>query len=729
MSRRLVQPSVNKDSQTLPVANGGTATATPRTSVIAETLIDNSEKDVASGAVSLDAGSKVPLPRVQDYPDTPLIKEELVAYNLIKNTFTISNFDSFKTYSISVSNGTYTQNQGTLTLIPNQGVTSMVLTINGKIFNILVKVSGSKTPVMLSPNIDGTVQILSTSFISDNYVGYGAPSAHQSTDWQLATDSNFTNIVYQSQNDTVNKNSWSVSNLTISTLYYVRVRYKGDNGVYSNWSVPRKFNTYVMVQVEYLLVAGGGAGGSDQYVGGGGGGGEVLQGSIFLPRDQSIPVTIGQGGIATLNQVNDGGDSSLGTYLTARGGKGASRGYGGYSGNGKAGGAPYGNGGWWEGGGGGDNAAAVDINGGAGTQWSIDGNYYGGGGGAGVYNHPWVGETGGVGGIGGGGHGHRDGYGTGTAGQANTGGGGGGGSGVWTQSNQGWNGGSGKTVIRYAGVPTMTGGTITQSGGYTYHTFLGNGVLNTGTADFVFNAVITSATNNYNLKTAAITAGWDQVLPLNATVTLNAGVEIGSNSAALYSFDTGAGFPAGTKLTAVFSGNIIGAGGKGGNGSSGSSAYGTPVAGGSGEIGGPAFRAQYPIAVTLNGTIASGGSGGSGGTGTRGYKVSQISWYGGGGGGGGGGQGSTPGAGGSGGWDGLSSPMDGYFYQAPSGTSGTRNTSGAGGAGGRNSGDGDNPSYYGSAGGNGGALGGGVAVTGNSNVTWSGSGTKIGTVV
>jgi hypothetical protein len=57
----------------------------------------------------------------------------------------------------------------------------------------------------------------------------------------------------------------------------------------------------------------------------------------------------------------------------------------------------------------------------------------------------------------------------------NSGGGGGGGS-YWA-ANGGWAtgsgaGGSGRVLIRYAGSPQATGGTITQSGGYTIHQFL-----------------------------------------------------------------------------------------------------------------------------------------------------------------------------------------------------------------------------------------------------------------
>jgi hypothetical protein len=42
-------------------------------------------------------------------------------------------------------------------------------------------------------------------------------------------------------------------------------------------------------------------------------------------------------------------------------------------------------------------------------------------------------------------------------------------------------GGSGIVIIRYLGAPRATGGTVTQSGGYTIHTFTTSGNLVVGT--------------------------------------------------------------------------------------------------------------------------------------------------------------------------------------------------------------------------------------------------------
>lgn len=132
---------------------------------------------------------------------------------------------------------------------------------------------------------------------------------------------------------------------------------------------------------------------------------------------------------------------------------------------------------------------------------------------------------------------------------------------------------------------------------------------------FVFNQTISSNTTNYNLKSAAIAAGWDQVKVLAATITINSGVYVYSTSTGSYAFDTGSTFPTGSTLALINNGTIIGRGGDGGNGGNGSAAVPTQNIAAPGSSGGPAFIARYAISVTNNGTIGGGGGGGGGGSG------------------------------------------------------------------------------------------------------------------
>jgi hypothetical protein len=131
---------------------------------------------------------------------------------------------------------------------------------------------------------------------------------------------------------------------------------------------------------------------------------------------------------------------------------------------------------------------------------------------------------------------------------------------------------------------------------------------------FTFSQTISANIANYNLKAAAIAAGWNQVLPLNATITINSGIYVYSTSTGAYAFQTGSTFPAGTTLSLINNGIILGMGGAAGAGAQISSYGGTvaPV----GAAGGPALLAQQAITITNNGVIAGGGGGGGGGAST-----------------------------------------------------------------------------------------------------------------
>lgn len=218
---------------------------------------------------------------------------------------------------------------------------------------------------------------------------------------------------------------------------------------------------------------------------------------------------------------------------------------------------------------------------------------------------------------------------------------------------------------------------------------------------FVFRQTISSDATNYVLRNAAITAGWDGIVPLDAEVTVASGIVLSANSTGQYAFDTGVTFPAGTTLALINNGFVIGMGGAGG------AAYTA------GSNGGPALRAQYAIGIDAAGGVIGGGGGGGGGS-----K----------GGGGGGRSGRTDAAGGVGTGNGTS----GTFSSGGSGGN-------SGGAGGTTDPGGDG--IAGVSGGGGGGWGasggttgpyaggtGGAAVVGNSYITWINTGTRYGSI-
>lgn len=194
--------------------------------------------------------------------------------------------------------------------------------------------------------------------------------------------------------------------------------------------------------------------------------------------------------------------------------------------------------------------------------------------------------------------------------------------------------------------------------------------------------------------------GWDGAAPVNVHVTVNAGVTIDASSTAVPAFAID--LPAGSRVTLVNNGDIIGRGGKGG--------APTATYGGAGTAGGTALWTNVATIIDNQGIIA--GGGGGGGAGGSGLSNGGIRVYGAGGGGGAAyGLGSGTGADGSKMSGGAGGPQ---VWNA--------NTVGGAGGDGGDLGDGGNAgaagwgdgSYWG--GGSGGAAG--KYLTGAANVTW-----------
>ncbi len=279
------------------------------------------------------------------------------------------------------------------------------------------------------------------------------------------------------------------------------------------WIPYSGFNTSTPVQtysIEYLIVGSGGGGGghatNDKGGGGGGAGGYVSGSTTVTAGVTSYAATLGGGGAGggtTNSQAGtvggNGSNTTFGAFTTAVGGGGGAGGFGGSgsdhsgvaggsgggatrggtggagtSGQGYAGGdataVDGGAGGGGRGGGGSTALSAAGANAGAGSTWS-NGTAYAGGGGGGAYS-----GSGGSGGTGGGGAGGAANS-NGTAGTAFTGGAGGGAGGGANAGRSGAAGGSGVVIVRYAGAQKGTGGTVTSSGGYTYHTFTTSGTF------------------------------------------------------------------------------------------------------------------------------------------------------------------------------------------------------------------------------------------------------------
>ncbi|HEX3365601.1 Ig-like domain-containing protein [Phenylobacterium sp.] len=534
------------------------------------------------------------------------------------------------------------------------------------------------------------------------------------------------------------------------------------------------------LSVEYLVVGGGGGGGNVE--GGGGGAGGLLQG-VTPTGVGSLTVTVGSGGAGGAPGAN-GGSSSLGSLIAAGGGGGgyasgaylaqnggsgggggglvAMSGGSGTSGQGFKGGDSVSH----EAAGGGGAGAPGQASptgsaagaGGAGVNSSISGslaNYAAGGGGGGYSNGDDVNIlAGAAGGTSGGAGGYWS-----DAGQSapsNLGGGGGG-----ALSTTGGSGGSGVVILRYRGAPKATGGTITQIGGYTIHTFTTGGTLavtSTNGAPVAVNDSVVMLQNTtliFDPRTNDSDPNGD-ALTVIAVGSASHGVATVANTGQVsyqptigftgtdtftYTISDGEGLTSTATVTAtvqtsgVFEYLVVAGGGGGGTAGNG---------GGGGGGGGGVVYSQHALTSGLSLSIAIGGGGTTeanganttigvlamaigGGHGARG-NIASASGNGGSGGGGGGdaagygagtpGQGSdgapgNSGGGGGGGGGGAAGPG----VSGPAG--------GNGGSGYLSSLSGASVAY-GAGGGGGGALGGGVAGaanSGNGGGGWPSSGT------
>jgi hypothetical protein len=263
----------------------------------------------------------------------------------------------------------------------------------------------------------------------------------------------------------------------------------------------------------------------------------------------------------------------------------------------------------------------------------------------------------------------------------------------------------------------------------------------------VFAFAIAANQTSVNLRTLAVNAGWNQTAPVQATI--NSGVVISGNTQAnsTAALTVDGSWPGGVTLTN--NGTIVGRGGDGGAG--GAAVQGSftllpgTTAGSPGAAGGRGLLVSVALSLNNAGTIAGGGGGGGGGGGAQGARFTDggdFFFSAGGGGGGGGRSSNTNSGGGAGG-------VSNQGTNGSAGGAGTISAPGGGGAGNATNasectgGNGGGGAAYGTAGATGatsssnqgfirsGGAGGaaGQAISGNSNITYIATGTRLGPIV
>lgn len=276
-------------------------------------------------------------------------------------------------------------------------------------------------PSITSPTQNQTLNTRTPTLTASAFSGFGIGTIHISTDWQVASNSNFSTIVWESLNDSTNKTSITTGDLGGNTRY-VRVRYRTLSNVVSDWSdtitftspwatggggtqvSPTTFElgssgTINLSAGTYRITiwgaGGGGAAGGANGCDDGGGAGSVSK-DVAYTSSTNVSFTIASGGTGAYGSADarvnvpgiggspGGGNGSNTIYWNGGGGGGYSETLGmRAAGGGGAAGDGVGNGG----GGGSGNGAGGVGGGGSGSPGSGGG---GGGGGANGAGSPIV---------------------------------------------------------------------------------------------------------------------------------------------------------------------------------------------------------------------------------------------------------------------------------------------------------------------------------------------------
>lgn len=164
-----------------------------------------------------------------------------------KVSYEITDYNSFSTYVVQMSAGSASIVGSTIqaTMPATAGMVTMTV-IKDDIptaFTISVQPSGVSTPINLTPSNGAVDQNGTVTLTSSAFAWVGVTDTHTSSNWQLATDSGFSNLIVNAIGYTINLTSRIVSGLVVSQTYYWRVKYTGANNGSSEWSTPSSFTT------------------------------------------------------------------------------------------------------------------------------------------------------------------------------------------------------------------------------------------------------------------------------------------------------------------------------------------------------------------------------------------------------------------------------------------------------------------------------------------------------
>jgi hypothetical protein len=164
----------------------------------------------------------------------------------VTGTYTITDFDSRKSYQVYCTNGSVTLIDDTITYVAPASAGIGGFTINTTFFPITITGSGVGQPAIISPPSSNGIIKAKVIFVCSAFSSTSPTDAHLSTTWQLSRRSDFSVIDKELAGATGNNLlSWTILDLLESSVYYARVRHNGSISGNSIWSQTLTFSTRI----------------------------------------------------------------------------------------------------------------------------------------------------------------------------------------------------------------------------------------------------------------------------------------------------------------------------------------------------------------------------------------------------------------------------------------------------------------------------------------------------
>lgn len=254
MGRTLNPPTsaVREISTVVPVNKGGTGADNVVDAALNIGAIPKAYIGRAGGVGTLNSFGRIPTSQLPAsiVPEVTLSGSRSLYLSQVA-TFVISNYDANTTYTVSASSGTISRSGANITYTAPGVAGDYTITVNGRVVTVNVSAVRPTRPVLTS-STSGENNVASSAAMYVNGSAFSMQSGsgtHLSTDWEVYRDIALTTLLSTSLNDTVNKTSLQVSNLDLSSTYYVRARYRESSGNLSDWST----TLVVQTKDQYIL--------------------------------------------------------------------------------------------------------------------------------------------------------------------------------------------------------------------------------------------------------------------------------------------------------------------------------------------------------------------------------------------------------------------------------------------------------------------------------------------